>query len=734
MAEADEPKVEESKGKDPSRPQARGSLPPPASIQPAPPRRAFGRALDRLCGGELGGTTALAALQGAGVALFAWGALVAIGEGTHLIFGNVDASAPGSHFPWWIRLLAPTLGGLACGLTIRLFAGRAPGLDVPELMDDVGRRGGHVDLRRGLAKTVASIFAIASGGSAGPEGPLVHAGGALASKGGRLLGIEGQRLKVMVACGAAAGLAAVFGAPIAGMIFAVEVVLGAVHMRALLPIATSAAFAVIVRHALFGIGLAEPVLQLPRYVGWLGPGEIAFALVIGAAGGLVGAAFSRSVSIFEDFFTALALPSWASPAVGGLVVGGMSFVMPQVLGHGFGSLGGVWPATAALTASLVAWKLLATSITIGSGAAGGIFMPAMMIGGALGAAFAQGAAALGLGPLQSLNDSYVLFGAAAVLAGTTHAALTAAVLVFEVTLEPGLIVPGLLAAGTSVVVASLLSKETIHTLSLKRHGGRARRSYGEASVLHETSVSALVMTDAAKVGRSEPLDNLVRKVLEGGAMYQHVVDENGKLLGTVSLQEVGPLLREDGVEGLLLAYDVMRAPPVSVTRSDTLTTCLERFARVDAGELPVVDGAGVLIGRVTRKDVLGFYAREVLEEKTTGMKFIARTDRTAAAVGQPEGDTPSSVVTDFVEVPPDHSVQAMPVPPGFVGRSLKDLNLRSRFGVGVISMRRRTPGGGRISLVAPDPNAALREGDVLVLAGPKDQMAKLLKLVGVNET
>jgi hypothetical protein len=220
--------------------------------------------------------------------------------------------------------------------------------------------------------------------------------------------------------------------------------------------------------------------------------------------------------------------------------------------------------------------------------------------------------------------------------------------------------------------------------------------------------------------------------VEGAALSQHVVDEHGKLLGTVSLHEVGPLLREDGVEGLLLAYDVMRAPPLSVTRSDSLGTCLERFARVDADELPVVDGAGALVGKVTRKDVLAFYAREVLADRSLGMKIVSRRDRAGATMG--EGDeTTSEVLAGFVEVPQGHTVRAVTVPPGFVGRSLKDLDLRSRFGVSVISMRRRTPGGGRISMVGPDPNAPLKEGDVLVLTGPNEQVRRLLALVGIPD-
>jgi CIC family chloride channel protein len=717
-----------------------------SSLSAAPPsapdaaagvaRSRFVQVVDRMLGGELGGTLLLAALSGAAIAVVAWWILAALGEGAKLIYGTDDAGNAATSV-WWLRLLAPAAGGLVCGLLIRFLARQAVGLDVPELIDDVGRRGGRVDLRRALVKTIASIPVIASGGSAGPEGPLVHAAGAVASGGGRLFGVEGQRLKLLVACGAAAGIAAVFGTPIAGMLFAVEVVLGAVHMRTLLPVAVAAATSAVTRHVLLPVGAyAIPVLSVPSAVGWLGAESIALCLVLGIAGGIVGGLFTRSLSLCEEIFGALPLPSWLAPALGGLLVGAMGLVMPGVLGHGYGALHGLavtGPAAIALTASFIAWKLLATSITVGSGGAGGIFMPALLMGGALGAVCSAGAAALGAGSLHDLAPSYVLLGAAAVLAGTTHAALTATVLVFEATLEPVLVLPGLLATGASVVVASLLTRDTIHTLSLRRHGGRSRRPVGEASVLHETPVSALVRTDVERIGRGEPLAKLVRRVLEGGAMNQHVVDENGKLLGSVSLQEVGPLLREDGVEGLLLAYDVMRQPPVSVLRADSLSTCLERFARVDADELPVVDGSGVLIGRVTRKDVLSFYAREVLGGRELGMKFIARTDRTAPATGS-SPDSPSEVVTGFVEVPPDHKIEALTVPPGFIGRSLKELSIRSRFGVEVISMRRRTLGGGRISLVAPDPNLPLREGDVLVLAGPSGQIEKLQKLVGSNAT
>lgn len=702
------------------------------------PRAAVRRAIDRVFGGELGGTLVVAVAWGTVVAAAVWAALMGLDELSTVLWGGPGPAAAGgiARGAWWLVVLLPAAGGLLCGLLGRLLVPlHTEGLDVADLIDAIGRRGGRVDLYRSLGRTIGSMVAVGAGGSAGPEGPLVHLGGGTLSTGGRLFGIEGQRLKVLVACGAAAGMAAVFGTPVAAVMVAIEVVLGAVHMRTLLPVAAAAVTATGVRGALLAaFGPAVPLLALPEASGAAEGPVLAGCLIVGVGAGIVGAALSRATNLSAEVFGALPIPRWAAPAVGGLLVGCLGIAWPEALGHGYGApahLSEVAPVAIGSVLLLGLVKLVATVLTVGSGGAGGVLAPCLFAGAALGAAAAAALDRTGLATPGTAAGTLTLAGAAAVFAAASHAGLTALVLILELTMQPSVIGPVFLAVAPAIVVASLLSKESIHTLALRRHGDR--RTAGEASVLQETPVAALVRTDAERVQRGEPLSRLVRRVVEGGAMYQHVVDDHGKLLGTVSLQEVGPLLREDGVEGLLLAYDVMRAPPLAVTRSDSLATALERFARSDWDELAVVDGAGVLEGRLTRKDVLTFYAREVLDEKNLGMKFVRRSDRSSIAptgAGGGGSDQPSEVVTDFVEVPPDQAIEAMTVPPGFVGHTLQDLNLRARFGVGVISMRRRSPGGGRISLVAPDPTLPLREGDVLVLAGPKEQLEKLKKLVG----
>ncbi len=697
--------------------------------------RRLSKSLDRALGGEFPGTVLQAAIVGMLSASACCLLLAAFGEAARFVFGAADPAAAGSGAPWPLRLLAPAAGGLACGLLVRMLGRSEFGQDVPEMIDGIARRGGRVNGRRGMVKPVAAILTIGSGGSAGPEGPIVHAGGAISAAAGTALGADGQRLKVLVAAGAAGAISALFGSPIAGVLFSAEVLLRAVQVRALVPLAVSAAAAVAVRGAIESAGLPVAALVLPPTAA-LEAWELAPALALGLAAGLAGVVFTHGLNLVEEVVEAIRTPttSWILPAAGGLVVGAMGVAMPEIAGAGYGTierLVGEGPGSLGigLLVGLAVWKVLATSITVGTGGAGGIFAPALLVGAALGAAFGGTLDDAAGGAVHVTGaGSWAVVGMGAVLAASTHAILTPSLLVVEMTGEPGHLLPVLLASVTAAVVSMLLSRESIHTLGLRRRGGGPRRGGGAwGDLVHETPVSSLVRLDAERIGPGEPLRRIVRAVMEGGgeSLCRHVVDPGGKLLGTVSLQDIGPLLREDGVDGLLVAHDVMRSPPISVARTDSLATCLERMARTDMEELPVLDGAGSLIGRIARKDVLAFYARESMSEKTMGLKFVVRPSAGAEA-----SDGPSSILSGVMEVPPDHAVEGLSVPPGFVGKSLKDLNLRARFGVNVVGMRRRTAGGGRVSFIAPDPDLALRAGDVLMLAGPKKQIERLLGLVG----
>jgi len=703
--------------------------------------RKITRWIDHALGGELPGTAVLAAIVGLVTAGACFLLLAGLAQAARLAYGGATDPALATASSYWaLRMLVPAAGGIVCGVVVRFLVGPDGfGQEVPELIDGVARRGGRVRFRRSLVKAVASLAAIGSGGSAGPEGPIVTAGGAIASAlGSRAFGLDGQRLKVLVASGASAGIAALFGAPIAGVLFSAEVILKAMQVRALVPLAVAAATAAVARHALLDSGLPVATLVLPP-VAALHMWELGPCLLLGVLAGLVGVVFSHGLHLFQDLFEAVPLPSWLLPAVGGLMVGVMGLVLPEVLGSGYGTIEnllsthGVETFGIGVLLALVVWKFLATSVTLASGGAGGTFAPALTMGAALGTAFGAAATHLLGGTLDvSSEGTYAAVGMVAVLAATTHATLTAPVLVCEMIRDPaaGHLLPLILASVTAVVVSTLLSRETVHSLPLKRHGAGARRATPWNEMVHETPVSTLLRSDVERIGAGEPLTRLLKRVLDGGgSLCQHVVDDGGKLLGSVSLQEVGPLLREDGLDGLLVAHDVMRTPPASVARTDSLATCLERFAKADVDELPVVDGAGTLIGRITRKDVLEFYARESLDDKALALRFVVRpgeggTDATDAT------DSPSSIMTDFVEVPPDHLVEALPIPPGFVGKSLRDLNLRAKHSVTVMGMRRQTESGGRVSFIAPDPGLELRAGDILIVAGPKGKVERLKGLVG----
>jgi CIC family chloride channel protein len=690
------------------------------------PRRRIRRSVDRLAGGEFGGTVLYAALVGGAVALAVRAVcLGGVGLAPALLGPERVPGSPAA--PWALGLLLPAAGGLVAGLI--LLAGRAhhARLDVAELTDDIGRRGGRVDLGRAVTRTLAAVATIGTGGSAG-----------LASAAGRAGAVEGQRLKVLVAAGSAAGIAALFSAPLAGVLFAAEVLLGAIHARTLVPLASAAGAATLVGCGLDRIDLPGCAPQFPTPDG--APTALLLLLlpILALLAGVIGVVVAGGLRIAREIGAALPGPRWLLPAIGGLVVGAMGLVLPEVHGAGFHVLPdlaerAVTPAAAALLISLTVWKFLATAATLGTGGGGGAFFPALLIGGALGAAFAILAASLGAGPAAGRAlPLFVAAGAAGVAAAALRTPLTPVALVFETTLLPISLAYTLPTAVIAFVLASRVSREGIWALERRRSDAdftRKRESPPAPEphgIIEETPVSTLLRTDVAKVSPGEPLPELVRRLTDGGAAVQHVVDSQGRPIGAVSVHEIGPLLREDGAQGLLLAYDVMQAPPITVTRSDSLATCLERLGRSSADELPVVDAAGLLVGRISRRDVLEFYGREALGERRSGVRFLARRDKTAAS----EEEGPSEIVEGVVEVPDGHTVHALGVPPGFVGRTLKELNLRSRFGVSVLSMRRRTPAGGRVSLVSPDPEIPLCEGDILVLTGLKEQIERLAKLVG----
>ena len=410
---------------------------------------------------------------GAGLGAIAFRELI---RGCTLLFsGHADYSAVGHaanpHLaalgPWFV-ILAPAIGGLLYGPLVSRFAPEARGHGVPEVMLAVNRFGGRMRAQVPLVKALASALCIGSGGSVGREGPIVQIGSALGSVLGQRLGVSEARMRMLVACGAAGGIAATFNAPVSGVIFSLELILGAFSARAFGYVALSSVTATAIGRAAFG---AQPFLTLPAFsVG--SPGQLLLCAALGVLATGVGLGFMRVLYAGEDAADRLWRgPAWLRPGAGGILLGLLLLAVPQMYGVGYPVLARAVSGHIVFAAllGLLAAKVLATSLTMWIGGSGGVFAPSLFMGAMLGAAFGDAAHALLPGIAPSAG-AFGLIGMGAVFAAASRAPITAVLIVFELTGDYG-IVPGLLVGvGVATGVASRLSADTIYTLKLRRRG------------------------------------------------------------------------------------------------------------------------------------------------------------------------------------------------------------------------------------------------------------------------
>ncbi|HEY2223148.1 chloride channel protein [Actinomycetospora sp.] len=411
---------------------------------------------------------------------------------TRLVTGEDDyAATPGAPWYWWpavgtwFLVAAPVVGGLLYGPLVYRWAREARGHGVPEVMLAVAENDGRIRPRVAVVKSLASALCIGTGGSVGREGPIVQIGSAIGSSLGGWLRVPASRLRLLVACGAAGGISATFNAPIAGVFFALEIILTDFTLLSFLVVTASSAIANTVARAADGPGafLALPPFRVDST--W----EYLLYAAIGLAGALVGVAFTKVLYGAEDLADRIWRgPEWLRPAVGGVLLGLLLVVLPQMYGVGYpvlreGVAGGY--AVGFLLVLLVG-KLVATSLTLAIGGSGGIFAPSLFLGAMTGTALGDGFGLLGApGPA----GAYGLVGMAAVLAGATRAPITAVVIVAEITGEWDLVVPLMIAVVVATAVSRALSPETIYTLKLTRRGIHlhppgtprwARRTAGDA--------------------------------------------------------------------------------------------------------------------------------------------------------------------------------------------------------------------------------------------------------------
>ncbi|MBM4016241.1 MAG: CBS domain-containing protein, partial [Planctomycetes bacterium] len=419
-------------------------------------------------------------------------------------------------------------------------------------------------------------------------------------------------------------------------------------------------------------------------------------------------------------FAAWRAPDWSKPAVGGLLVGAIGLLWPEVWGNGFhavrellrGELPLLLPGTAAASVLLLLlMKPLATACSVGSGGQGGVFTPAMFVGAAVGALLAAGVA--GLPGLAEAARPLAAVGMGAMIAGIAHAPIAAVVLLFEMTQAPALLLPLVVGAAASALMARALRRDSLYADGLRRRGAPLDAGLEELA-LRQTRVGELMDDQVATVAAQTPLAELVARFEREQLDQLWVVDGARRLQGVVTLHDVKEFIgRGTGAAGrAVIATDVARRV-VGLQAEQSLAEVLEPFDDPALDELPVVDAAGALLGRVTRRDVLATLRLEVLGSAQTRAKLVVE-DRDDAR---------------YLELPAGYELARLPINRALAGRRLGDTKLRRNHGLVVLAIVRTDPEIGE-QRTAFDPDALLVEGEQLVVMGKKESLAEVRREVG----
>jgi CIC family chloride channel protein len=511
--------------------------------------------------------------------------------------------------PAW-RIAIPAFGGLIAGAIIR-FGTRFRGqVTTTDYMEAVVLGDGKISARQSLVKCFSALFTIASGGSIGREGPMVQLSSVAASLAGRLQKWTTPRLRLLVGCGAAAGIASAYNAPIAGAVFVAEIVLGSMAMEIFGPLVFSSVIATLTVRGFLGAG---PVYQIPALRlnrNW----EIVPYVLLGLVAGLGAPWFIRLLRVSEAWAAKIAAPVYIKMCVGGLIVGLLAIWHPEVCGNGYSTVNGIlrgqwiWQALAVI----LIFKILATTATFASGAVGGVFTPTLFVGASLG--FLFGDVTQYVTGSSAMNPSaFALVGMGAFLAAATHAPIMAIVMIFELTLDYQIILPLMLACVVGYYTSVNIEKRSIYAEALKRKGAGDYRKQ-----LAELHVRDLMKKNPLTISRTAGFSEIGEKFIATRFNYLYVT-ENDRFVGAVSLHDIKNFLNTPELAKVVIAGDILREPFPVIRPDASLTEALEQFSHHDGERLPVVTGSSGkrLIGTVSKTDVILALAGSTTRSATT---------------------------------------------------------------------------------------------------------------------
>lgn len=515
----------------------------------------------------------------------------------------------------WRILVFPALGGLVVGPIIKYFSPESRGHGVPEVMLAMHRKGGRIRGRVAALKAFCSAVTIGTGGSAGREGPIVQIGASIGSRLAQLFKLPAVTLKTMSAAGAAAGISAAFNAPLGGMAFALEIIIGEITAG---PFAMVLFATVVAATVSRGLSRSGAFFDVPKYH-LVNPAELVLYLSLGVIAGILSKVFVHLFYRVDDAFENDPRiwkwrldPAW-QPALGGLLVGAIGFFVPGALGTGTIGIAkalsgeyGLW-----MLALLLGTRMLSTSLTLGSGGSGGIFMPSLFCGAMLGSFFGQVAH---LFFPETINaGAYAMVGMAAFVAGATHAPLTAILILFEMTNDYAIILPLMIAVVSAVLTAKTVEPESMYTMKLTRRGVTLRPD-PETSLLTQTPVSEVMTRKVQTIPVDFPIGKLGRHFNKTGKTGFPVVSNEGKFVGMITYAEAQAAYSHEPPPPADMPIEkIMRSVGRPLHADDPVSEAVRRMHQDGIDRVPVVhrDDPSRILGIVSESDLLRLYAKRI---------------------------------------------------------------------------------------------------------------------------
>jgi CIC family chloride channel protein len=533
--------------------------------------------------------------------------LMLYGSGSERLFSSANA------LPWWQILLVPMAGGMVVGIMVHFLLPKKRPEGIADVIEASAQHGGRMSSRIGVATAMVSAVSIGSGASIGREGPAVHLGASLAGWIGRRLHLSRSLTRTLLGCGVAAAVAASFNAPIAGTLFASEVVIGHYALRAFAPIVIASVAGTALSRAWFGDFPAFALSEIPLASFWEFPAFVG----LGLTSGLVAIIFMHSIVLSQRLSQSTPLPLWLKPAVAGLMVGLCGLAFPEVMGVGYGVTESALLVEIPLIMllAIAAAKIFATAISIGWGFGGGVFSPSIVIGALTGGAYGIFATSL-LPEYSSGPAAYTLVGMGAVAAAVLGAPISTTLIIFEMTGDYAL----MLGVMVAVVIASEITEQvygrSFFTMQLKQRGIDLRGGF-EAEIMHTTRIGEVLKTDSELVSPDVGLPDL-RVMLQKSKIGElYVVRDNGVLFGTITLADLSDVAFDDVIDDLLCAGDVARPQPPVLCEDDDLEAALAMLAETEEDRIAVVEDRDSYIfrGYVTHADVVAAYNKALLKSR-----------------------------------------------------------------------------------------------------------------------